>query len=60
MKAIVKIQRGRYSHYFQVARAWLIAASALVVEDRLEAIDYVDKAILELTRLRGALKRYAE
>jgi hypothetical protein len=59
-QAIVKIQRGRYSHYFQVTRAWLTAASALVTEDRLEAISFINNAILELTHLRRALERIAE
>ena len=56
MSAIVKIQRGKYSSHFQVARAWLSAASALVLQDKDGAIGFIDAAILELKNLRIALK----
>jgi hypothetical protein len=54
-KAVVRIQRGRYSSHFQVARAWLSAASALVNLDPESAISFIDGAIHELKRLRKSL-----
>lgn len=57
MKAIVKIQRGRYSHYFQVARAMLSAASAVAATDSRMAIVYIDAAMLELRNLKVVLGR---
>ena len=56
MAAIVKIQRGRYSHLFQVVRAWLSAASAYASVDKKEAILYIDSAIVELQNLKKVLK----
>jgi hypothetical protein len=56
---IVKIQRGRFSPHFQVARAWLSAASATIQKDRRLAIDYIDSAIVELKELRVELERPA-
>lgn len=53
----VKIERGRFSSYFQVTRAWLSAASALVSIDRTAAIRYIDDAIGELEKLRLALRQ---
>jgi len=49
---IVKIQRGRYSPGFQVARAWLSAASALAPTRPAAAISYIEGAISELQALR--------
>jgi hypothetical protein len=57
MTTKVKIERGAYSRYFQVARAWLMAASALVPTDKQLAVAYIQTAIDELMRLRTALEK---
>jgi hypothetical protein len=56
-RPIVRIARGEFSNHFQVARAWLSAASALVVLDKTKAIDFIDQAIGELQQLKVNLKR---
>jgi len=55
----VLIERGRYSSYFQVARAWLTAASARAVSSPHEAIAFLDAAIKELRELRAMIVRSA-
>ena len=50
--AVVRIQRGLFSPYFQVARAWITAASALATVDRYVAASYIDQAIIELQALK--------
>jgi hypothetical protein len=57
MTTKVKIERGNYSRYFQVARAWLMAASALVATDKQGASSFVGSAIVELQELRSALEK---
>jgi hypothetical protein len=54
---IVRIERGSYSRYFQVARAWLMAASASAVTNPAEASRFIEAAILELKMLNKHLKR---
>jgi hypothetical protein len=53
--SIVTIERGRYSRYFQVTRAWLSAASALASTDRKLTVLYLDAAIKELRNLKVTL-----
>jgi hypothetical protein len=59
MSSIVRIERGSYSRYFQVARAWLMAASASVSTNPREALSFIDAAIRELRVLRQAVKEGA-
>lgn len=49
---LVKIERGRYSPNFQVARAFITAASAMVSVDPKKAAKHLDHAIKELVELR--------
>lgn len=52
---LVKIERGKFSPYFQVARAWLTAASALASHDQMQAVHYINGAIEELEKLKRSL-----
>lgn len=52
MSATVKIMRGRFSPRFQVVRAWLSAASAVVLTNHNESLTFIDMAILELKQLK--------
>jgi hypothetical protein len=56
MDTIVQIQRSRYAYYFQVTRALMSAASALIPTDRLTALNYIDDAITELKLLKAAIQ----
>lgn len=51
----VAIRRGRYSAHFQVARAMLSAASAVVNSTPKKAVSFIDDAIAELDVLKGQL-----
>lgn len=51
----VRIERGKYTPFFQVTRAWISAASALVSIDRTQAIEYIDEAIHSLGDLKVRL-----
>ena len=48
----VRLRRGRYSAHFQVTRAMLSAASALIPTDPKEAMDYLDKMAEELQMMK--------
>ena len=56
---LVTIERSRYSSYFQVTRAWLSAASALVAAEPSQAVEFIDAAIRELRDLRSTIMRAA-
>lgn len=49
---IVKIERGKFSHHFQLVRAMLSAASASLNHDTKSAVNYIDEAMLQLARMR--------
>lgn len=55
-KAVV-IKRGKYSSYFQVARAHLSAASAVIGMNRTRATKYINDAIAELNRIKDLLTK---
>jgi hypothetical protein len=48
----VKIERGKFSPNFQVARAFITAASAMASVNPREAAKHLDRAIKELVELR--------
>lgn len=48
----VAIRRGRYSAHFQVARAMLSAASAVVNSNPNKAMQFLDTATIELNALK--------
>jgi hypothetical protein len=52
---LVKLERGRFSSKFQVARACISAASALMAVDPQEAKQYLSAAIKELALLHRDL-----
>jgi hypothetical protein len=54
---LVQIRRGRYSPQFQVVRAWLSAASAIAHTNKQAALDFLDRAILDLQMLRADIKQ---
>ncbi|WP_299315045.1 hypothetical protein [uncultured Halomonas sp.] len=54
--SVIKIKRGRYSASFQVVRAWLSAASALVTDDPEQASAFIRSAIKDLSRLHEELR----
>jgi hypothetical protein len=49
---LVKLERGRFSSKFQVARACISAASALMSDDPSKARVYLASAIDELLRIK--------
>lgn len=52
---LVKIQRNEFSVGFQVTRALLTAASAVVQSDPRRAVSFLDNAIKEMTTMRNQL-----
>ena len=53
---VVRIQRGKYSVHFQLVRALLAAASALIPTDPREALEYLDKISAEMQMLKLRLE----
>lgn len=58
-ETVVKIERGYYSRHFQVVRAMLSAASALVGFDKAATLSYLEEAIDQLTELKELVLRRA-
>ena len=52
---LITIKRGKYAPNFQLVRAWLSAASALISIDTKDAITAIDDAIVELKLIRTRL-----
>jgi len=55
--AVVKIARSRLAPNFQVARAMLSAASAVVESAPKEAINYIDRADIELRKMKQEIRK---